>query len=201
MKTDIPQTNSPEEEPFEVFGKLSRLIHNFVFKPGALLILWGWVMFYSYLTNYIFNKFLLSSHIQSLLGNLGIVLGAVALIITIFYLLRQTKPVAKNEIYLRYVWASLFVSLVLINLIQFNVLHQINFELQHPIFMVVIAFAIVVSGGILHYPFLLAGGIIFAILAYVASWLPLTDQLLMEAIGWLVAFILPGHIRYLRQKD
>ena len=191
---------SNEEQPFEVFSGLSRHIQHFVFRPGALLILWGWVMFYSYLTNYIFNKFLLSSHIQSLLGNLGIVLGAVALIITIFYLLRQTRPVAKNEIYLRYVWAAMFASLVLINLIQFNVLHQINFELQHPVFMVVIAFAIVVSGGILSYPFLLAGGIIFATLAYMASWLPLTNQLLMEAIGWLVAFILPGHIRYYLHK-
>ena len=191
---------SNEEQPFEVFSGLSRHIQHFVFRPGALLILWGWVMFYSYLTNYIFNKFLLSSLIQSLLGNLGIVLGAVALIITIFYLLRQTRPVAKNEIYLRYVWAAMFASLVLINLIQFNVLHQINFELQHPVFMVVIAFAIVVSGGILSYPFLLAGGIIFATLAYVASWLPLTNQLLMEAIGWLVAFILPGHIRYYLHK-
>ena len=191
---------SNEEQPFEVFSGLSRHIQHFVFRPGALLILWGWVMFYSYLTNYIFNKFLLSSLIQSLLGNLGIVLGAVALIITIFYLLRQTRPVAKNEIYLRYVWAAMFASLALINLIQFNVLHQINFELQHPVFMVVIAFAIVVSGGILSYPFLLAGGIIFATLAYVASWLPLTNQLLMEAIGWLVAFILPGHIRYYLHK-
>jgi len=191
---------SNEEQPFEVFSGLSRHIQHFVFRPGALLILWGWVMFYSYLTNYIFNKFLLSSHIQSLLGNLGIVLGAVALIITIFYLLRQTRPVAKNEIYLRYVWAAMFASLALINLIQFNVLHQINFELQHPVFMVVIAFAIVVSGGILSYPFLLAGGIIFATLAYMASWLPLTNQLLMEAIGWLVAFILPGHIRYYLHK-
>ena len=190
-----------EEQPFEVFSGLSRMIQHFVFRPGALLILWGWVMFYSYAMNYLTQKVLMASRTQSLLGNLGIVFGAIAFIITIFYLLRQTKPVAKSEIDLRYVWASLFVSLVLINLIQFNVLHQINFELQHPIFMVVIAFAIVLSGGILHYPFLLAGGIIFAVLAYVASLLSFTDQLLMEAIGWLVAFILPGHIRYFRHKN
>lgn len=189
-----------EEQPVEVFSGLSRLIQHFVFRPGALLILWGWVMFYSYAMNYLTQKILMASRTQSLLGNLGIVLGAVAFIITIFYLLRQAKPVAKQEIYIRYVWASLFVSLVLINLIQFNVLQQINFELQHPIYMVVIAFAIVISGGILQYRFLLAGGIIFAILAYVASLLSLTDQLLMEAIGWLVAFILPGHIRYYRHK-
>ena len=190
-----------EEQTFEVFSGLSRHIEHFVFRPGALLILWGWVMFYSYATDYLSNKILVASRTQSLLGNLGIVLGAVALIITIFYLLRQVKPVAKNEIYLRYVWASMFVSLILINLIQFNVLHQINFELQHPIFMVIIAFSIVISGGILHYPLLLTGGIIFGILAYVASFLSLTDQLLMEAIGWLVAFILPGHIRYFRHKN
>ncbi|GET25382.1 hypothetical protein [Prolixibacter sp. NT017] len=190
-----------EEQPIEVFSGLSRLIQHFVFRPGALLILWGWVMFYSYAMNYLTQKILMASRTQSLLGNLGIVLGAVAFIITIFYLLRQAKPVARQGIYIRYVWVSLFVSLVLINLIQYNVLQQINFELQHPIFMVIIAFAIVVSGSILKYPLLLAGGIIFGILAYVASMMSLTDQLLVEAIGWLVAFILPGHIRYLRHKD
>jgi hypothetical protein len=29
-----------------------------------------------------------------------------------------------------------------------NVLHSINFELQHPLFMVLMAFAVTVTGGI-----------------------------------------------------
>jgi uncharacterized membrane protein YGL010W len=66
--------------------------------------------------------------------------------------------------------------------------------------MLFIAFAIVVSGGILRHKIILAGGIIFAALALASSFFPLDDQLLVESIGWLVAFIIPGHITYAKRK-
>ena len=101
---------------------------------------------------------------------------------------------------LRYVWVSLFLSMVLVNLIQFNVLHKINFELQHPIFMVFIAFAIVVTGGILRFKLIIAGGIVFGLMAYVCSYFPLQEQLLIEAIAWIIALIIPGHILYSKRN-
>jgi hypothetical protein len=90
--------------------------------------------------------------------------------------------------------------MVLINLIQGNVLHKIVFELQHPIFMVLIAIAIVVTGGILRYKMIIAGGIIFGLLAFASSYLPLTQQMLLEAIAWVIAFIIPGHILYAKRN-
>jgi len=76
------------------------------------------------------------------------------------------------------------------------VVHKINFELQHPIFMVVIAFAIVVSGVILRYRLMVAMGILFGILAYTSSFFELHYQILVEAIAWFLAFVIPGHILY-----
>jgi hypothetical protein len=96
---------------------------------------------------------------------------------------------------------SLFFGMVLINLIQFNVLHKIIFELQHPIFMVLIAIAIVVTGGILRYKMIIAGGIIFGLLAFASSYLPLNQKLLLEAIAWVIAFIIPGHILYAKRNS
>jgi hypothetical protein len=101
---------------------------------------------------------------------------------------------------LRWIWFSLIISLVLINLIQFNVLHKINFELQHPLFMVVIAFAIVATGGILRYRLIIAGGIVFGLLAYLCSYLTLPQQMLIEAIAWAIAFVIPGHILYAQRN-
>ena len=66
--------------------------------------------------------------------------------------------------------------------------------------MVFIAFAIVVTGGILRYKLIIAGGIVFGLLAYVCSYLPLQEQLLVEAIAWIIAFIIPGHVLYSKRK-
>ena len=78
----------------------------------------------------------------------------------------------------------------------------VNFhpELQHPVFMILIAFAIVVTGLLLRYLPVLAGGIIFALLGFACSYLGLQDQWLAEALAWLIAFVIPGHIVFSRRK-
>jgi len=81
-----------------------------------------------------------------------------------------------------------------------NVIQQINFELQHPIFMMFIAFATVITGGILRYKLVILGGIVFGVLAYACSYFSLENQMLFEAAAWLVAFIVPGHLLYAKRK-
>ncbi len=67
--------------------------------------------------------------------------------------------------------------------------------------MVMIAFALTATGGILRYKLVIIGGIIFGGLALLASFFSLQEQLLIEAIGWMVAFIIPGHILYAKRKS
>jgi Na+-translocating ferredoxin:NAD+ oxidoreductase RnfE subunit len=125
----------------------------------------------------------------------------VGLLITVIYIWRQRKKVQTYiGISLRYVWIAMFLSLVLVNLILFNVEHQVHFELQHPVFMVIIAFATVVTGGILRHQLIIIGGIVFGLLALYASYLPLSTQLLMEAVAWIIAFIIPGHVLLATRK-
>lgn len=95
---------------------------------------------------------------------------------------------------LQYLWISLVVAMVLVNLIQYNVLHQINFELQHPLFMVLTAFTITITGVILRYRLIIIGGVLFGLLALAASYLKLPEQLLVESLAWLISFIIPGHL-------
>jgi drug/metabolite transporter (DMT)-like permease len=132
-----------------------------------------------------------------IISRLGIILGAAAALFTIYYLIKQRKKVQTYiGISLRYVWTSLFLSTVLVNLIQMNVLHSINFELQHPLFMVLMAFAVTVTGGILRHRLIIIGGAVFGALALTASYLGLKEQLLLEAVAWMIAFIVPGHILF-----
>lgn len=102
---------------------------------------------------------------------------------------------------IRYIWVSLVGCMVAINLIQFNVLHRIDFELQHAIFMVLIAFSIISTGILLRFWFFILGGFLFGIGGYVASYFDVSYQLLVEAMAWLVGFVLPAHLWYWKMRQ
>ena len=170
-------------------------------QDGILFIVWGWVLFYVSFSGFITRSIVLTYQMNRIISRLGIILGAAAALFTIYYLIRQRKKVQTYiGISLRYVWISFFLSTVLVNLIQMNVLHSINFELQHPLFMVLMAFAVTVTGGILRHRLIIIGGAVFGALALTASYLGLKEQLLLEAVAWMIAFIVPGHILFAKRN-
>jgi hypothetical protein len=191
-----------EKKSIQVIQEMLRVSQRKFHSDGILMIIWGWIMALNYLAEYFFTIVYLQQQLRWSIKIAFVVLIFAGLAYTIFYLLKQRKKVQTYiGISLRYVWFGMFFSLVLINLIQNNVLHEINFELQHPIFMVVIAFATVVTVGILRYRLLVGGGIVFALLALISSYLPLSIQLLLESVAWMIAFIIPGHILYSKRKQ
>jgi hypothetical protein len=203
METNKPNSDSfDENQSLQVIKEMIQVSHKKMKNDGILFILWGWISFITYLSEYLLGSIVHTYQMSIIKGFITTALAILGLIFTIVYIYRQSrKATTYIGISLRYVWASLFIGLVLINLIQFNVLHKIIFELQHPIFMVLIAFSIVVTGGILRYKMIIAGGIVFGLLAFICSYLSLHEQLLVDAIAWLIAFIIPGHILYSTRKS
>jgi hypothetical protein len=190
-----------ETQSLEVINEMIRVSKNKLKRDGILFIVWGWVLFFVSVIGFIERGFALTFGIKNILNILDIALPLIALVFSIYYLIIESKKVQTYiGISLRYVWISLFVSMVLVNLIQSNVLHSINFELQHPIFMVLMAFAVTVTGGILRYRLIIFGGVVFGILALVASYLNLQNQLIVESVAWAIAFIVPGHILFSKRE-
>ncbi len=190
-----------ENQSFQVIKEMIQVSQKKLKNDGILFVLWGWVMFYTNIEGFLKREIILTFQISRILDYSVVVLTLFAIGFTVYYILKQRKKVQTYiGISLRYIWISMFVSLVLINLIQFNVIHKINFELQHPIFMVVIAFATVATGGILRYKLITYGGIVFGLMALVASYFSLPVQLILESIAWLVAFIIPGHYLYVKRN-
>ena len=200
--THNPSESFDEKQSLQVIKEMIQLSRRKLRNDGILFILWGWISFITYMLEYLvqslphtYQMTLFKGYATTLLPIMGIIFSAI-------YLYRENrKATTYIGVALRYVWILLFAGMVLVNLIQYNVLHTITFELQLPVFMVMIAFAVVVTGGILRYKMVVAGGICFGLLAYLASWFPLSTQLLIEAIAWLIAFIIPGHILYAQRKS
>jgi hypothetical protein len=186
-----------EAQSLIIIKEMIKVSKNKLKRDGILFIVWGWVLLYVSLTGFVERSLEPTVGIRNILNILAIAFPLMAGLFSVYYLLKESRKVQTYiGISLRYVWISLFVCMVLVNLIQFNVLHSINFELQHPVFMVLMAFAVTVTGGILRNRMITIGGVIFGILALTASYLPIKEQLLIESIAWIIAFIIPGHILF-----
>jgi hypothetical protein len=184
-------------QSIQVINEMVAVSNRKLQQDAILFIVWGWAQAIGNLLQYIERTVPLVDRVDRIIGYAGILLAIAAFGFTSWYLWNQRKKVQTYVgVSLRYVWIALFLSMVFVNLIQQNVMHSINFELQHPIFMVLVAFATVATGGILRNRMLLAGGILFGLMAYAASLLPLANQLALESLAWALAFVLPGHMIY-----
>jgi hypothetical protein len=203
METKQPNSDSfDESQSSQAIREMIQVSHRKLKNDGILFVLWGWIMFYVNLVGFIERKVALTFQIIRILDSTGTALGILALGFTMYYIIKQRKKVQTYlAISLRYIWISMLACMVLINLIQFNVLHAINFELQYPIFMVIIAFAIVSTGGILRHKLITIGGVVFGLMALLSSYLTLPDQQLIGAIAWVIAFVVPGHILYAKHRS
>lgn len=191
-----------ENQSLQVIKEMIQVSQKKLKNNGILFILWGWIMFYNYISSYVFRDMVITYQIRKGFEYFGAGLGIFAFAFTIYYIFRNSRKVKTYiGISLRYVWISLIVCLSLTNMILFHGLKELNVELQHPIFMLFIAFAIVVTGGILRYRLLIFGGIVFGILAYTCSYLDIKWQMICEAAAWLIAFIIPGHILYAKRNS
>ncbi|MFY0653801.1 MAG: hypothetical protein JXQ96_17300 [Cyclobacteriaceae bacterium] len=177
--------------------RLDRFLKTQINKKGILFIVWGWAMVMTYLNEYLPYRFFIINKTQMLLDLFiqGIVLFSIGA--TVYYIFKKVRLTVNDEkITMIYLWVGMAIVLILINLTLFSAFDEIDFALQHPIFMAVIAFTIFITGRVLRYSLVSFGGILFAVLAYFSIGMDLGDQMLMEAIGWFVSFVLPGHNFY-----
>ena len=202
METNKLDSDSFDEiKSLQVIKEMIQVSRKEIKSDGILLILWGWLNFLQGINEFTLQSVVHTHTISQFASYLRLFFFLAGILFTMYYIYKKRQKVTTYiGVSLRYVWISLIFGCVLINLIQYNSMSQINFGLQHPIFMVLVAFAIVVTGSILRYKIIIVGGCIFGFLAYISSFFPLQIQLLIEAISWFIAFIIPGHYLYSQRK-
>ena len=190
-----------ESQSLQVIREMIQVSHRKIRYDGILFIVWGWLMAFHYTLLYIMKNMVITYNFQRILKISVNLLPLVGILFSAYYIYTQRKKVQTYiGISLRYVWISLIMCLSVTNMIIFNVTHEVNFELQHPIFMIFIAFATVITGGIIRFKLIITGGIGFGLLAFASSYFNLNTQILLEAAAWVIAFIIPGHILYAHRK-
>ena len=162
-------------------------------ESGTLYLIWGIVIFFFFITQFIAVYFYNYSEIYYVWY-----LTWIVLIYQAFFLARKKKrekvKTYTDEI-LGYVWICFIVCLLLL---VFIVLYNKAYQLVNPAILVAYAIPTFLSGAILKVRSLFLGGVTCWVLAISTVFIPVQFHILLIAVAVLVAWIIPGV--YLRKK-
>lgn len=168
--------------------------------PAFLVVLWGWAQFIGYFRFFLVRVVSFSFAVTKTMEYVTNGLLLLVLLFTINYLWVHRTWFKRPEVKtLATIWIGLFCSMVFVNVMQMNVLHHVVFELQHALFMLMTGAAILLTGSVIREKWMMIGGAIFMLLAFGASYLVLKNQMLLEGLGWLAGFVIPGHLMLKRK--
>ncbi|WP_346860211.1 hypothetical protein [uncultured Draconibacterium sp.] len=198
MKTDTISSETFDKE--QVLKTLKTSIatsRKTLMDDGILLLSWGLVMSLGFFWKYYNSIVLVPSRIRDVMSIINIIAAVGIIAFTIYFIFFRTKRVKTyTAISTRFVWLGVILAHNLNVIVTKSSMNEINFEILHPLQMVLIGFALFVTGGIYRYYLLVASGVIMWIGAAVSANYDLNTQFLVRAIADFVCFVIPGVLMY-----
>lgn len=169
---------------------------------GILLLIWGFVMSVSNFWNYYESANLTVWWMRNLMTVFQWIMGIGVISITAYYIFfRKNKVTTLTAISTRYVWIGVILAHNMTIMITKSVLNEVNFTLLHPLQMVLIGFALFVTGGIYRFWVLVISGIIMWIAAAISANFELNMQFLIRSVAEFICFVIPGYLMLQSKKN
>lgn len=160
---------------------------------GILLLIWGFAMSAGNFWNYYKSANLTTWWMRNLMTVFQWTMGIGVIALTAYYIFfRKNKVTTIAAISSRYLWIGVILAHNITVIVTKSILSEVNFTLLQPLQMVLIGFALFVTGGIYRYKILIISGIILWIAAAFAARFDLNIQFLIRSVAEFVCFIIPG---------
>ena len=189
-----------EEKSLDVMKAAIATSKRALMSDGLLLLLWGVALSISNFYNYYKSVYLTAWWMRNLMDIMQILMGISILVITAYFIFRKHKVTTYTAISTRFVWIGVILAHNIVVIITKTILNDINFVLLQPIQLVLIGFALFISGGLYRYYLLVASGVVMWVAAATAAHFDLTHQYLIRAIAEVICFIIPGTLMYASRK-
>ena len=201
MKLTLKHEELSENELMATLKHALAISRRPLLEDGILFIAWGIVFSLGFGFKY-YESVKLTSRLMRNTFDVLSILSALALIgLTIYFLFFRNRKVRSYEaIPTRMVWIGIIIAHNLNVVVTNNFFDQVNFSMLHPLQMILIGFALFVTGGIYRYYMLSVSGVLMWIAALVCARYELTDQFLVRSIADFVCFIIPGILMYMQSK-
>jgi len=196
-KAEFSEIQSIETIKVAILTSKRRLMDD-----GILLLIWGLVMSVSNFWNYYESANLTVWWMRNLMTVFQWIMGIGVISITVYYIFfRKNKVTTLTAISTRYVWIGVILAHNMTIMITKSVLNEVNFTLLHPLQMVLIGFALFVTGGIYRFWVLVISGIIMWIAAAVSANFELNMQFLIRSVAEFICFVIPGYLMLQSKKN
>jgi hypothetical protein len=197
-------TTNPEMSDSELLKTLKTAVatsKRSLLDDGILLMLWGGMFTIGFLLNYYKSTHLVVWWERNIIDTLNILAAIFLIGFTLYYLFfRKPKHRTYTAISTRYVWIGIIIAHNLNVIVTKSFLQEVNFSLIHPLQMVLLGFALFVTGGIYRYKLLSISGVVMWLAAAYCARLELADQYLIRAIANFICFVIPGILMYMQSK-
>jgi hypothetical protein len=183
---------SPKDSLLLIDSMINQAKNRFT-ENGFLYLLWGWVILLSSVGHFVLIKLQLFKHPEMIWISTWL-----TIIYQVIYLVRRRKQETVktySEHIIGYVWMVFGISLGMISLILSK---TNNWEMMNPLLLMLYGMPTFLSGVIMRFTALKAGGIICWGLSVVAVMVAPVYVLLLLAAAVIAAWIVPGYL--LRKK-
>jgi FtsH-binding integral membrane protein len=195
------QENFSAQDSLQVIHSMIEKAKNQFSENGHLYLLWGWVVFFCSLA-----QFILLKYVQYEKHYYVWMVTWLAVIYQLFYLRRQQKG-QRVQTYtdkmMGYIWISFFILMVLIGFSIGEIGKENYYKLISPVFLAMYGVPTFLCGIFLRFRPLVIGGIGCWVLSVIAHFIPADFQLLLLSAAMIIAWIIPGYSlqkKYKQQK-
>jgi hypothetical protein len=189
------ETSFSHAESLALIESMINRATNRFSEDGFLYLLWGWVVFFCSVTEFILLQVRFKQHY------LVWSLTWVAVIFQIFFLRKkrrkQTVRTYTDDI-VKYVWLTFVIIMFLMAVVIGYIQGKEYYKLIDPVFLAIYGMPTFLSGIILRFKPLIVGGIGCWFLSVLCTVIPLEYQLLLVSAAMVIAWIVPGYL--LRMK-
>ena len=198
MNTSIHNDlNIDEKQSLKIIKNAIVTSKRALMQDGILLILYGAALSIGNYWNYYKSAKLTAWWMRNLMDTLQIIAGIALIAFTVYFLFfRKRKVTSIAAISTRFVWIGVILAHNINVIITKTFLAEVNFTLLQPLQMVLIGFALFVTGGIYRYYLLIASGVIMWIAAATGANYDLNIQFLIRSVSEIICFIIPGAFMY-----
>ena len=192
----MQEGNISEQQSLAIIESMINKAKNQFSENGFAYLLWGWVILFCSL-----SQFVLQNIVHYPRHYLVWMLTWVAFIIQMIYSAKKNKKkVVKTytDDIIGYVWISFVVMLVLAATLTGKALSPDRYYITHVVILVIYGMPTFLSGIILKFRPLVAGGICCWILSVAAHFVQHDFTVLLIALAVIAAWIIPGYL--LRSK-
>jgi FtsH-binding integral membrane protein len=195
------QENFSAQDSLQVIQSMIEKAKNQFSENGHLYLLWGWVVFFCSIA-----QFILLKYVQYEKHYYVWMVCWLAVIYQLFYLRRQhkgqrVKTYADNM--MGFIWISFFILMMLVGISFGQLGKEHYYKLISPVFLAMYGVPTFLCGIFLRFRPLVIGGIGCWVLSVIAHFIPYDYQLLLLSAAMIIAWIIPGYIlqkKYQQQK-